>query len=278
MQVQRDVVHAGADAGGEQALDEGVAVDAGAVAQAQYIQVPGMRVARRRPRRRDNRQAGQRRVVQSGKFGAALLECARLLQLLQPERGGDVGQVVLEARRHDLVVPARHRGGEAVERIAAHAVQAHHARPRGQLGVARDQHAAFAGGDGLVGVEAEDGGVAGQRADQLAADRRRQRMGGVFDHLQPVALRDGQDGRHVGRQAGVVHRQDGLGAWRDRRLDGEAVDVQRDRVDVDQLHVGAEVAHHLGRGGEGVRGGDDLVAGADADALRAPGAARRWPS
>ena len=92
-------------------------------------------------------------------------------------------------------------------------------------------------------------------------------MGGVFDHLQAVALRDGQDGRHVGRQAGVVHRQDRLGARRDRRLDGEAVDVQRGRVDVDQLHVGAEVAHHLGRGGEGVRGGDDLVAGADADGL-----------
>ncbi len=73
--------------------------------------------------------------------------------------------------------------------------------------------------------------------------------------------------RHVGGQAGVVHRDDGLGARRDRRLDRVRVDVQRGRVDVDQLHVGAEVAHHLGGGGEGVRGGDDLVAGADAQRL-----------
>ena len=42
---------------------------------------------------------------------------------------------------------------------------------------------------------------------------------------------------------------------------------QRRRVDVDQPHVGAEVAHDLGGGGEGVGGGDDLVARADAQRL-----------
>ena len=40
------------------------------------------------------------------------------------------------------------------------------------------------------------------------------------------------------------------------------------RVDVDQAHVSAQVAHHLGGGGEGVRGGDDLVARADAQRLQ----------
>jgi hypothetical protein len=34
------------------------------------------------------------------------------------------------------------------------------------------------------------------------------------------------------------------------------------------LHVGAQVAHHLGGGGEGVGGGDDLVARADADGFQ----------
>ena len=38
-------------------------------------------------------------------------------------------------------------------------VQAHHPAPVGQRRVARDKHAALAGGDGLVGVEAEDAGV-----------------------------------------------------------------------------------------------------------------------
>jgi hypothetical protein len=90
----------------------------------------------------------------------------------------------------------------------------------------------------------------------------------VLHHLQAVLVRDGEDGRHVGRQARIVHRHDGLGARRDRVLDRPRRDAQRLRVDVHQHHVRAEVAHHLGRGGEGVRGGDHLVAGPDAQRLQ----------
>ena len=86
-------------------------------------------------------------------------------------------------------------------------------------------------------------------------------------YYEIVAPRDRQQRRHVGREAAVVDRQDGPGAWCDRRLDELGIDAQRGRVDVDQHHVGAEVAHDLGGGRERVRGRDDLVAGADAERL-----------
>ena len=183
---------------------------------------------------------------------------------MDAHRGGDVGHVVLVAGGDDLVIPARHLRGEAVEGIAAHAMQAHHAGALGQLGIARHQHAALAGGHGLVGIEAEHGGVAAHRADQFALERRRQRMGGVFDHAQAMAARDVEDLQHVDRQTGVMDRDDRAGARRDRGLDQFGVDVQRCRVDVDQHHIGAQVADNFGRGGKGMGGGDDLVARADA--------------
>jgi hypothetical protein len=55
---------------------------------------------------------------------------------------------------------------------------------------------------------------------------------------------------------------------RDRRLRRGRVDVQRGRVDVHQPHVRTQVAHHLGGGGEGVGGGDDLVTRADAQTFQ----------
>ncbi len=183
---------------------------------------------------------------------------------MDADRRRDIGQVVLEPRRDDLVVPARHLRREAVEGVAAHAVQAHRPHARRHLGVAGHDHAAFAGRDRLVGVEAEHRRVGVERADQAAAAGRRQRMRRVLDHAQAAAPGDGEDRRHVGRQAAVVDRDHRLGLGRDRMLDLVRVDVERRRIDVDQLDVGAEVANDLGSGGEGVRRRDHLVARADA--------------
>ena len=103
---------------------------------------------------------------------------------------------------------------------------------------------------------------------ELAAAGRRQRVRRVLDHAQAVAAGDVEDRRHVGGQAAVVHRDRSPCVFgRDRRLDRVRVDAERRRVDVDQLHVGAEVAHDLGGGGEGVGRRDHLVARADAERL-----------
>ena len=131
--------------------------------------------------------------------------------------------------------------------------------------IARHDHPAFARGDRLVGVEAEDRGVGTERADEPAFARRGKRMRSVFHHFQAVTPSDAEDGRHVGGQTAVVHGNDRLRLRRHGALDLVRIDAERRRVDVDQLHVGTEIANHLGGGGESVRGRDHLVARADAE-------------
>ena len=195
---------------------------------------------------------------------AALQEGRQALELHAAERASHVGHVVLEAGRHDLVIPGRCLAGEAVEGIAVDAVQAHHLHARGQRLVLGDHHAAFAGGHGLVGVEAEHGSIAGQLAHQRALPGGGQGVGGIFQHTQLVLARNGENRVHVAGQAAVVHRHDGLGARRDGGLDLARVDIERDRIAIDQHRIGAQVTDHLGGGGEGQRGRDHLVTGADA--------------
>ena len=269
VQVQRDVVHAHANAVGKQALDQLVTVDLCVIAQAHHVQMPRVQVTdMHRTRRQDQRQVSQSLVIARGNLLAAGLEARQALELVQAHGRGDVGQVVLETGRDDLVVPARHLGGEAIKSIAVDAVQAHDLGARRQRRIARHQHAALTGRHGLVGVEAEHHRIALQRANALPLPGRRQRMGSVFHHFQAVLLCNGVDGVHVHRQTGIVHRHQRLGPRGDGRFNGSGVDVERGRIDVHQPHVGAQVAHHLGGGGEGVRGGDDLVTGADAQGFQ----------
>jgi hypothetical protein len=93
--------------------------------------------------------------------------------------------------------------------------------------------------------------------------------------MQAAALGEGVKDGHVGRQAPIVDRHEGLGARRDGRLDCSGIDVEGGGVDVDQLHIRAKVAHHLGGGGEGVGGGDDFIAGPDAQGLQGQVQTRR---
>ncbi len=64
----------------------------------------------------------------------------------------------------------------------------------------------------------------------------------------------------VGRVTGIVDRQDGPGPRSDRRGDGVRVDQERRRVDVGEARLGARVEDRIGRGHEGQRRSDRLVA------------------
>ena len=83
----------------------------------------------------------------------------------------------------------------------------------GPVGVVRDHHAAGAGGDDLVAVEAVDAHVAhgaGHAARQRALGvAGAQRLGRVLDEHQVVFFCQRQKGGHVGHVAEDVHHHDG---------------------------------------------------------------------
>ena len=138
-------------------------------------------------------------------------------------------------------------------------------------GVGHGDHPALAGGQLLVGVEAEHGRVpAGADRDAVGVDRA-QRLAGVLDDRQPEPL----ERRQVGRVAEDVDRQQRRGALGDRRRGRLGIQVQGHRVDVGEHRPRALVEDHVGAGHERERAGDHLVAVADAGRRAAPGAARR---
>src|SRR5262249_60867856 len=70
----------------------------------------------------------------------------------------------------------------------------------------------------------------------------------------------------AGGPAGEVHRQDRPSARSDERLDGFRIDVER-LVDIGEHRRGTVENDRASRGKPGQRRRDDLVAGADAEAL-----------
>lgn len=93
-------------------------------------------------------------------------------------------------------------------------------------------------------------------------------MGGVFDDRQVVASRNSVDSVQVGRQAGHVNRDDGLGMPGDGGFDEIRVEVQVSRTNINKHGLGIEVAHHFGGGGEGIGCGNHFVAPPQADGFQ----------
>ena len=65
-----------------------------------------------------------------------------------------------------------------------------------------------------------------------------------------------------------MNRHDGFGSWGDGGFNRFHVDAQGGRVHIHQHHISPQVTHHLGGGGEGVGGGDDLIARANAQGFK----------
>ncbi len=104
-------------------------------------------------------------------------------------------------------------------------------------------------------------------AGALSGEFRQDALAGVLDHRKIVALGDLHQLDHVGDLAGQLHRHDRLGPRRDRGLD--LVDIHAEGiVAIDQHRRRAGFGDRADGGDEGVGGGDDLVAVADAERLQ----------
>ena len=79
--------------------------------------------------------------------------------------------------------------------------------------------AAFAGGDLLVGVEAEDGEIA-EAANAALVEFCTNGFAGVLDDREIVSLGEIAESMHVGGDSEGVNDQDGAGSPREDTFDG----------------------------------------------------------
>ena len=109
-------------------------------------------------------------------------------------------------------------GGDAVVAEAAH--------PRGEVAVIRRDEAAFARRDVLDGVQTEATEIA-EGADLLILIRAADGMAGIGDEREFMFGGDGPQLLVVARLSGVIHGDDGLGAWGDFAFHRGRVKEQR---------------------------------------------------
>ena len=83
-----------------------------------------------------------------------------------------------------------------------------------------------------------------------------------------MPLRHFHDRGHVRHVAVQVHDDDRFRFGRDALFDGFGVDHMRDGIDVRPDELRALLSVGVGRGGEGVRGDDDFIAGLEVAELR----------
>lgn len=133
------------------------------------------------------RQFVERIVIGRGDSSARRPEPARFPELFDADRRRDIGQVVFESRLANLVIPGS-GPRVAAPRILRNPMQTHAPHALGVVGMVGGGHPAFPGRNGLGRVEREAGDVT-DRADHPSVICRRQRMRGIFDHLQLVLRR-----------------------------------------------------------------------------------------
>ena len=126
----------------------------------------------------------------------------QLRQLVQADRGGDIGQVEFAAQ---------HIHVHAVKACACHALQAVFFREARFVFVVQHQAAAFGGGEVLVGLKTEGDEIA-ETADVLAFPQGTDGLRRIFHHAQVVAFGDVIQSVPVHRQPGQIDRDDGLGS------------------------------------------------------------------
>ena len=89
-------------------------------------------------------------------------------------------------------------------------------------------------------------------------------MGCVFNHRYAVFCGNGVNGVHVCALAVQADRDDGAGSRRDGGFELGRIKVVSARVNIDIHRLGAQQGHGFGGGNVGKAGGDDFIAGANA--------------
>src|SRR5208283_1357326 len=111
-------------------------------------------------------------------------------------------------------------------------------------------------------TETSEGAVS---ADAAIAEACARDVGAVLDDRNRMRARNLRECVEVGERRAVVHGDDGLGAARDEALDRGGIDACVGGADVGEYRSRHAGYGGIGRGGEGDRGDDDLVAGTDAE-------------
>ena len=215
---------AGLDPGIPQGHHEGLALDPGRQQHGEDV-VGGLALFRGGERQAESQglQGGEGLPVGMDQLAAQVVVVGQLFQLFQPQGGADLIDAV-------VVAQVQHVIGEVVALVAVvgqagHAVGALQADVLRQGVVIRHDHAAFAGGEVLVGEEAEDAdlapGTQGFTVQESAGG-----VGHILDDGQVVPLCDLHDFGHAAGEAGVVHDGDGFGAGGDGGFDRGGVDRQ----------------------------------------------------
>jgi hypothetical protein len=216
----------------------------------QRVLVEDVGSAGRRDRQAD-RQLAERLVVAGGDRLAPGGVGRQLVQLYESDRRRDVGHPEVVAEHLELVA-------------GPHPLVPVEPQPVGHGVVVGRREAALGGRHVLRRVQAER--PVPERPGHPPPERRAVGLAGVLDHRQPVAVGDRPDHVHVGDQPEQVDRADRPRPRRDRPLDLLGVDQVGVGLDVDEDGRGAGVEDGVGRRGERVADGDDLVARTEPEA------------
>src|SRR5581483_4635726 len=152
----------------------------------------------------------------------------------------------------------------AIRAVLADAVRVQAAQAVGQRCVVGHHHARIAErAQVLGGIEGEGRRVPAD-ADRLPVLPRADSLRSVHDQAEIIAVGDLREGVTVGHLAEEVYRQETFRARRDLRLDLRRVQVERADINIHVDGTRPDQRDGFGRRAEGERGGDDLIAGADA--------------
>ena len=255
LQVDARQVGLGADALRLEAPDDGVPVQVGRETRRVHEPRAALRTL---VHGRDPVDAGHALLVEARDAGAGVLHPVQALDLRHADGRVHVREPVVEpqARVHQ---PRPVVGAPLVGQALQQPVQ---------VVVVGEDHPALGGGELLVGVEAVHRRVA-EGAELPAVVVTVDGLAGVLHDPQAVAPRDVHQRGDLCRIAKDVDDEDGLGARRDGRLHRRRIHVEREGIHLRAPGRGTRVEDDVGRRHERDRRGDHLVAGAEAQGMKA---------